>query len=74
MATPAAAGLGALLIQDWRGQNAGARPTPATVKALLICGARDLGNTGPDYRFGYGAVNATESASRFGRGARSGSG
>jgi fibronectin type 3 domain-containing protein len=30
---------------------------PSTMKALLVQGAEDLGNTGPDYRFGFGRID-----------------
>jgi len=61
MATPAVAGVVALMIQDWRAQGYGGandRPLPALVKALLIHTATDLGQDGPDYIYGYGEVNA----------------
>lgn len=35
----------------------------ASIRALLINGADDLGNPGPDYRYGFGAVNVLASAS-----------
>jgi hypothetical protein len=59
MATPVTAGIGALVVQQWRVENgAGTRPLPHTMKAILVHTAVDLGNAGPDYRFGWGAVNA----------------
>ena len=61
MATPAVAGTVALLIQDWRARGFGgpfARPLPALVKAKLVHSARDLGQHGPDYIYGYGEVDA----------------
>ncbi|HEX4955473.1 MAG TPA: S8 family serine peptidase [Thermoanaerobaculia bacterium] len=61
MATPATAGVVALFIQDWRahtGAGANARPMPALMKAMLVHSARDLGQDGPDYIYGYGAVDA----------------
>ncbi len=60
MATPAVSGLIALLTQDWRALGFGGandRPLPALVKAMLIQTTSDMGNDGPDYRFGYGNVN-----------------
>ncbi len=45
MASPQAAGTAALLTQWWRTNNAGATPSPAMIKALLINGAVDM--TGP---------------------------
>lgn len=61
MSTPAVAGVVSLFIQDWRartGAGANARPLPALVKSLLVHSARDLGVDGPDYIYGYGAVDA----------------
>ena len=64
-AAPAVSGAIALLLQDWRQHLtfgfpsiAEARLLPALVKAALIQTARDLGPEGPDYRNGYGAVDA----------------
>lgn len=60
MATPAVGGAVSLLTQDWRAQGHGganARPLPALVKAWLVHTARDLGQDGPDYVYGYGGVN-----------------
>jgi hypothetical protein len=59
-ACPAVTGTLALLIQDYRARYGGADPLPSTVKALLLCSARDLGNPGPDFKYGYGAVDAYE--------------
>jgi hypothetical protein len=61
MAAPAVTGIAALLIEQWRKTFAGASPTPAQLKALIIAGARDLGNPGPDYTFGFGLVDAKTS-------------
>jgi hypothetical protein len=61
MATPAVAGASALVIQYWKARNAGKLPSPAVVKALLICGARDLGAAGPNFDYGYGAVDVRQS-------------
>jgi hypothetical protein len=61
MAAPAVAGAVSLLIQQWRQLGFGSandRPLPALVRALLVHTARDLGQPGPDYVFGYGAVDA----------------
>jgi subtilisin family serine protease len=63
MSTPAVAGVGALLVQQWRATyGGGTRPLPHSMKALLAHTATDLGNPGPDYRFGYGQVNAQAAA------------
>jgi hypothetical protein len=59
MATPTSAGATALLIEQWRRtRGAASRPLPHTVKALLTHGSTDLGTVGPDYAFGFGALNA----------------
>lgn len=60
MSTPAVSGMLALTLQQYRittGQP-GANPLPSTLKALAIHGAVDLGNPGPDYKFGWGRVDA----------------
>jgi len=61
-AAPAVAGISALLIQQYRDLYGGTDPWPATIKALLIHTAVDLGNPGPDYAFGYGRVDAQAAA------------
>ena len=60
MATPAVAGVASLAIQAYRQTtgNPGARPSNALMKTWLIHTARDLGNDGPDYIYGYGQVDA----------------
>jgi hypothetical protein len=59
MATPVAAGATALLIEQWRRtRGATARPLPHTVKAILTHTSNDLGNAGPDFQFGWGALDA----------------
>ena len=58
MSTPAVSGALALLIEAHRGLvGGGTDPMPSTLKALLLGSADDLGNPGPDYRFGYGRMN-----------------
>ncbi|MBK9328147.1 MAG: S8 family serine peptidase [Sphingobacteriales bacterium] len=55
-AAPQVAGLAALIHQKYR-QQFGAFPNASLVKALLCNTARDLGNPGPDYIFGFGIPN-----------------
>jgi hypothetical protein len=57
MAAPTVTGCAALLLQDFKVQFAG-QPLfrNSTLKAWLAHSAVDLGNTGPDYQFGYGSV------------------
>lgn len=63
MASPNVCGTAALLVEHYR-NRAGSLPASATTKALLIHTAFDAGNTGPDYRFGWGLVDAA-AAARF---------
>ncbi|MDX2268784.1 MAG: S8 family serine peptidase [Bryobacter sp.] len=60
MAAPAVSGLAALLVDRYRQKHA-AKPEPELLKAILANTAKDLGNPGPDYSYGYGipdGVNA----------------
>jgi hypothetical protein len=57
MATPAVAGIAALLVQDFRVRR-GREPLASDIKAILIHSADDAGLPGPDPVFGWGAVNA----------------
>jgi hypothetical protein len=58
MATPGVAGSAALLVERYRQLNANADPSSALIKNTILNTANDLGNLGPDYRFGYGRLNA----------------
>ncbi|MEZ4652371.1 MAG: S8 family serine peptidase [Candidatus Eisenbacteria bacterium] len=60
MATPAVAGVVALLREQGQSIWTFSPPRPSMVKALVVNTARDLGNPGPDYQFGFGEVHATE--------------
>jgi len=58
MATPITSGCVALILQQYDlSYPALPDPLPSTVKAILINTALDLGNTGPDYVFGFGRIN-----------------
>jgi len=61
MASPVVTGVAALLTEHWR-KVAGGDPGPSLLKTLIIAGVDDLGNPGPDYTFGFGLVNAQNSA------------
>jgi subtilisin family serine protease len=61
MATPNAAG-SAALIQQLYANTFGQRPRASLLKALLIHTADDLGNLGPDYKFGWGLINVKAAA------------
>ncbi len=59
MASPAVAGVSALIIEQWRILHPGMPDMRnATLKTILANSAVDLGNPGPDYQFGYGSVRA----------------
>lgn len=53
MAVPQVSGAAALLLQAMPNMN------PADVKRVLLKTANDLGEAGPDYIYGYGALNLT---------------
>ncbi len=57
MAAPSVTGVMALILGDWRATH-GADPLPSTIKGILIHTATDLGQTGPDYAYGYGLIDA----------------
>lgn len=57
-ACPAVAGVTAQLYQAYKALHAGANPDAALIKACILNGAEDLGNTGPDYTYGWGRINA----------------
>ena len=66
MASPTTAGVIALLLQQYRDSYfSGATDVeflPSSAKALLIHTAVDLGNTGPDFQFGYGRIDAVSAS------------
>lgn len=62
MASPTAAGVGALIYQDFRNTfGSEAMISGQLMKVFLIMGAVDLGNRGPDNQFGYGSIRAANS-------------
>ncbi len=61
-ATPSATGTAAVLMEHFANE-AGDFANGATLKTLLIHGARDLGRVGPDYEFGWGIIDAQATAS-----------
>lgn len=56
MAAPAVTGTLALIAQRYR-QRYGADPQGVVLKTLACISATDLGNPGPDYYYGFGALN-----------------
>lgn len=61
MATPAVSGGLVMLYERYRQLNGNQNPKNGLMKALLVNGAVDKGNEGPDYRFGYGWLNLLRS-------------
>ncbi|SEJ27993.1 Por secretion system C-terminal sorting domain-containing protein [Dyadobacter sp. SG02] len=61
MAAPAVSGGLAMLYERYRQLNGNQNPKNGLMKALLVNGAVDKGNEGPDYRFGYGWLNLLRS-------------
>ena len=61
MAAPGVSGGLALLVQRYRQLNAGANPENGLSKAILVNGADDKGNSGPDFRYGFGRLNLVRS-------------
>jgi len=58
MAAPVITGATALLQERYRQLHSGANAKAALIKALLCNTALDLGNPGPDFKFGFGMLNA----------------
>jgi hypothetical protein len=56
-ACPGIAGVSAQLYQAYR-RFTGLNPDAALIKGVLLNSAQDIGNTGPDFSYGYGRVNA----------------
>jgi len=62
MASPTAAGVGALILQDFRNMYpAWGDPSNQLMKVIMIMGAVDVLNPGPDYQSGYGSIRAMDS-------------
>lgn len=55
---PITAGILGLMYQTYRMENQGADPDGALMKAILLNTATEIGNFGPDYKFGWGVANA----------------
>jgi PKD repeat protein len=58
MACPGIAGVMGQLYQGYKEMNAGQNPSSALMKGVLLNSADDLGNPGPDFKHGWGEVNA----------------
>ncbi|MFA5238758.1 MAG: S8 family serine peptidase [Phycisphaerae bacterium] len=62
MAAPGAAGAAMLLVDYYDRLFPYQAMRASTIKALIIHTADDIGNTGPDYKFGWGLMNAEAAA------------
>ena len=62
MSSPNACGSAALLVQQYGQLFPGQAMRAATLKGLLIHTADDLGNPGPDYKFGWGHLDVKAAA------------
>lgn len=60
MATPGVTGTIAQLVQRYRQLNGYNSPPASLMKAIACNTAKDLGNPGPDYRFGFGRINGVQ--------------
>lgn len=56
-AAPSLAGNLGQLLQAYRSLNSGTDPKSSLLKAAAMNSATDLGNAGPDFRYGYGMIN-----------------
>ena len=58
MSAPGVSGTYAQLVHAFRDLNNGTTPKSALIKNALMNTADDLGNAGPDFKFGFGRINA----------------
>lgn len=56
--SPKAAGMMAQLYQAWKSQHNGQNPPSALIKAFMLNTADDMYNPGPDFKTGFGRINA----------------
>ncbi len=59
-AAPGIAGIAAQLYQAYGNMNGGDFPPSALIKAAMLNTCNEAGNIGPDYKFGWGIVNALQ--------------
>ncbi|MBK9104762.1 MAG: S8 family serine peptidase [Saprospiraceae bacterium] len=60
--SPATSGIATLLYQRYRQLHADSLPDAALIKNVICNAAEDLGNTGPDYTYGFGRINGVRAA------------
>jgi len=56
-ASPVVAGGVALIMERLREEHNIVSPRPDLLKSIVICSAKDQGNNGPDFRYGYGVLD-----------------
>jgi Subtilase family/Secretion system C-terminal sorting domain len=57
MASPHVAGGLAILTQRYKQMHSGTQPRSDVLKAVLLDGAMDIGNAGPDFSYGFGVMD-----------------
>jgi hypothetical protein len=57
MSCPGVAGSIALLYEAYRDLNSGQNPSAALINGAVLNTAKDLGNPGPDFKYGWGRIN-----------------
>ncbi len=57
MSAPGVAGTMALVYQRYKETHGGQQPNSALMRGLACNTSHDLGNPGPDYKYGYGEIN-----------------
>ncbi|HJW28521.1 MAG TPA: S8 family serine peptidase, partial [Saprospiraceae bacterium] len=60
--SPATMGTATLIYQRYKQLHSDSLPDAALIKNVLCNAADDLGNTGPDYTFGFGRINGDRAA------------
>jgi len=58
MSCPGVAGVTAQLYHAYKSLNSGVNPNSALIKSAILNTADDLGNSGPDFIYGWGRINA----------------
>lgn len=59
--SPATMGMATLLYERYRQLHNDSFPDAALIKNVICNGADDLGNTGPDFQYGFGRINGVRS-------------
>ncbi len=62
MSCPGVSGTVAQLYERYRQLNAGSNPQASLIKAMVCNTADDVGNAGPDYKYGFGQIHGLRAA------------